>query len=110
MPSTQMADGGGSGSNEYGYSTSAVESYLEDIHSSALQAAKDAVNEASVVENAVSNNWEGKAKDDWLEIFAKDRQHVCDQLDNLYAVLRSEINSLNSAMAQKDNTMMKELL
>lgn len=99
----------GEASMEYGYNTSEVENFLNEIHSDALQAAKDAVNESSEVENAVNSNWEGKAKEDWLGLFSKDKEHVCTQLDNLYNVLRSEINELNTAMANKDQNMMKDL-
>jgi len=96
------------GEMQYGYSTEGVSEYLEAIKSEALTNAKDAVKDISLIKTACDNNWEGKAKDNFKVNLQKDADHVADQFDALYNILVSEINSLNAAMANKDEELIEE--
>jgi uncharacterized protein YukE len=91
----------------YGYSTEGVTSYLDDIKSEALDEAKEAVIDISSIQTECENNWEGKARENFITNLQKDANHVADQFDTLYNVLVSEINSLNAAMANKDEELIK---
>lgn len=91
----------------YGYNSSGVESYLEEIKSHAIQEAKDAVLNINEIKTCCESEWEGKARENFVANLAKDAQHIANQFDALYEILVKEINSLNAAMANKDETLIK---
>lgn len=93
------------GDLQFGYDTNGVSDYLDAIHSEALQQAKDAVLNTSAIETCCNNEWEGRAKENFLNNLRTDAQHVADQFEALYGVLVSEVNSLNAAMANKDESL-----
>ena len=95
------------GDMEYGYDANGVSQYLDNIKSEALQQAKDAVLDTTVLVNACESNWEGKARENFVTNLNKDAQHVGDQFDALYNVLCSEINSLSEAYADKDGQLIQ---
>lgn len=95
------------GEFEYGYDASGVEQYLEDIKSNYLDKAKEAVNDISAIQTCCENEWEGKARDNFVTNLTKDAAHVGEQFDTLYMVLVGEINSLKNAMANKDEELIE---
>lgn len=93
------------GDMSYGYSTSGVADYLEAIKSEALNLAKEAVLDTGDIRSCCENEWEGKARENFLTNLDKDAKHVADQFETLYNILVSEINSVNAAMANKDESL-----
>lgn len=91
----------------YGYSTEGVEAYLQAIHTEAIQKAKDAVEDISGIKTCCENEWEGKARENFIANLEQDAKHVSEQFEALYNILVSEINSLNAAMANKDEELIK---
>lgn len=92
---------------QYGYDTAGVSEYLEAIKSEALQLAKEAVLDVSEIKSCCEENWEGKARENFVVNLEKDAKHVSEQFDALYNVLVAEVNSLNAAMANKDEELIK---
>ncbi len=93
------------GDFSYGYDTAGVEGYLDAINSEAITTAKEAVLDISEIKSCCESEWEGKARENFVTNLTKDSQHVAEQFDALYQILVSEINSLNAAMANKDETL-----
>lgn len=93
------------GDLSYGYDTNGVGEYLEAIKVDAIEKAKEAVLNIQDVQTCCENEWEGKARENFVANLQKDAQHVADQFDALYSILTSEINSLNAAMANKDESL-----
>lgn len=89
----------------YGFSSSGVDAYLEDIKSNALQNAKDAVTNLTDINSVLDTEWEGKAKDNFKTNLNKDAKHVADQFDALFTILTTEVHSVEAAMANKDNEL-----
>lgn len=90
---------------EYGFDKGGVEQYLNDIKADYLDKAKEAVLDISGITKVCENEWEGKARDNFITNLQKDAQHVGEQFDALYSVLVSEINSVSAAMANKDEEL-----
>ena len=93
------------GDMSYGYSTAGVADYLEAIKSEALNLAKEAVLDTSEIKTCCENEWEGKARENFVANLETDGRHVAEQFDTLYTILVSEINSVNAAMANKDESL-----
>jgi uncharacterized protein YukE len=91
----------------YGYDTEGVTTYLDNIKSESLDKAKAAVEDISAIQQVCENEWEGKARENFITNLQKDANHVGDQFDALYNVLVNEINSLNAAMANKDEELIQ---
>lgn len=96
------------GDFEYGFEASGVEQYLSDIKSEYLDKAKDRVEDISGIQTCCENEWEGKARDNFISNLQKDSEHVGEQFDALYSILCSEIGSLQAAMANKDEALIEE--
>lgn len=90
------------GSMQYGTDSSGVNAYLEEIHSGALQKAKEAIKSTEEIKSSCDNNWEGKAKENFLKNLETDGDHVNQQFDALYGILAETITSASEAMRQKD--------
>lgn len=98
------------GDMTYGFSADAVAQYLADVKSIALTDAKDAVYSESAlspIKTACEEHWEGKSRENFLTNLSKDAEHVANQFDQLYNILESEINSVQAAMANKDEDLIK---
>lgn len=96
------------GDMQYGFDTGGLEQYLHSIESEALQHAKDAVDDTNGIKSACEKNWEGKAKENYLANLEKDKQHVNEQLDALYNILKNEISSVMAAMRNKDEQLISQ--
>lgn len=92
-------------SMEYGYNSDNVATYLDAIKNTALQNAKDAILATDNIKTVCDDNWEGKAKENFKSNLDKDAQHVANQLDSLFNILNDEINSVQAAMANKDESL-----
>lgn len=92
---------------EYGYDAAGMEQYLNEIKAEYLDRAKDAVNDIQDITNVCQNEWEGRARDNFIANLTSDAQHVGEQFDALYVVLVQEINSLQAAMANKDEELIQ---
>ena len=90
---------------QYGFDTAGVAQYLEDIKAQSLQQAKDTVLDTSSLVQCCEANWEGRAREAYVENLNRDAQHCADQFDALYNALVSEVNQLNAAMANKDESL-----
>jgi uncharacterized protein YukE len=96
------------GDMQYGFDTGGLEQYLDSIKTEALQNAKDAVSNTDGIKSACENNWEGKARENYLANLEKDKEHVNEQLDALYNILESEISSVMAAMRNKDEQLISQ--
>ncbi|MBR6948696.1 MAG: hypothetical protein IKH54_00745 [Bacilli bacterium] len=92
---------------EYGYDASGVDKYLEEIKAIALTEAKDAVENVDDIVKCCEDNWEGQARENFVNNLRKDAKHVGEQFVSLYNVLQGEINSVHAAMANKDEELIK---
>lgn len=92
----------------YGYDSTGVSNYLEDIKAELLTQAQADIEDVSSIETACNTHWEGKSKDAFLVNLKKDAKHVSDQFGVLYNVLVSEVNSVQAAMANKDEELIIE--
>lgn len=92
---------------EYGYDASGMEQYLQEIKAEYLDRAKDAVLNTEGIVRVCQHEWEGRARDNFITNLNSDAQHVGEQFDALYLVLVQEINSLQAAMANKDEELIK---
>lgn len=95
------------GDLEHGYSTAGVDEYLQEIKAQALEEAKKAVLNTGSLVSCCEQNWEGRARENYVNNLQKDAQHCADQFDALYQILVSEVNSLNAAMANKDEELIR---
>lgn len=96
------------GDMQYGFDTGGLEQYLNSIESEALKHAMDAVNNTDGIKSACENNWEGKARENYLANLEKDKQHVNEQLEVLYNILKNEISSVMAAMRNKDEELISQ--
>lgn len=92
----------------YGYDREGVNKYINDIKATALQEASDAVKNIDAIRNCCNENWKGKAKDNFVFNLEQDSQYVAKQFIKLYANLVQEIESVNAAMANKDEELIKK--
>lgn len=90
------------GDLSYGFDTNGVEEYLNAIYAEAITNAKAKVEDISGVKTCCESEWEGKARENFITNLEKDAKHVSEQFDALYNILVTEINSVNAAMANKD--------
>lgn len=95
------------GDMEYGYDQGGMESYLDEIETTALQEAKNAVEDISGIQQVCESEWEGKARENFVTNLQKDALHVSEQFTALYNILRSEVASLQAAMANKDEELIQ---
>ena len=95
------------GDFEYGYDQAGMSTYLDQIKSTELQNAKDAVENISGIKTVCENEWEGKARENFVTNLEKDALHVSEQFTTLYQILESEINSAQAAMANKDEELIQ---
>lgn len=95
------------GDFEYGYDQEGMNQYLEQIKSTELQNAKDAVEDISSIKTVCENEWEGKARENFVANLEQDAKHVSEQFTALYQILESEINSAQAAMANKDEELIQ---
>lgn len=96
------------GDMQYGFDTGGLEQYLNSIESEALKHAMDAVSNTDGIKSACENNWEGKARENYLANLEKDKQHVNEQLEVLYNILKNEISSVMAAMRNKDEELISQ--
>lgn len=96
------------GDMQYGFDTEGLEQYLNSIRYEALQDAMDAVDNTDGIKSACENNWEGKARENYLANLEKDKQHVNEQLEVLYNILKNEISSVMAAMRNKDEQLISQ--
>lgn len=92
----------------YGYSTAGVEKYIEEIKTSSLNKAIEALDNTEDLIAAIDNEWLGTAREGYITQLNADKEHVKTQLNTLVSNLESEINSLNAAMANFDEGLIKE--
>lgn len=90
---------------QYGYDSQGVDTYLKEIKSIVLTQAADALDSTSGIKSVCESNWEGKARDDFLANLEKDKIHVKSQFHDLYTILEGEIEQIEQAMANKDQTL-----
>ncbi len=91
----------------YGYDQAGLEEYINTIKTEALQHAVDAVNATDKIVNACENEWEGKARENFVQNLTKDATHVSEQFIALFNILEQEVNSAQAAMANKDEELIK---
>lgn len=92
----------------YGFDANGVEKYLEEIKGIVLTKAAEKVKNISDIEKACNANWEGRAKEEFLENLKTDAEHVSEQYQNLYNTLVSEIQSVQASMANKDEALIED--
>ena len=89
----------------YGFDATGVDDYLTAIKADYIEKAKEAVLDISGITKVCDNEWEGQARENFKVNLKNDAQHVADQFDALYLMLRYEINSIATAMDEKDQKL-----
>ncbi len=89
----------------YGYDQAQLESYLSEIKAEALDNAVEAVMNIDKIKSACENEWEGKARENFVQNLQNDAKHVSDQFEALYKNLEAEVKSAQAAMANKDEEL-----
>lgn len=92
---------------EYGYNTDGVEAFIEAIKAQALNEASETVKNISKIRETCENNWEGKARENFIHNLEQDSTYVANQFERLYSILVKEIGSLSNAMQNKDGDLIK---
>lgn len=92
---------------EYGYDQEGLTKYIESIRSTALKKAQEAVLATNKIVSVCENEWEGKARENFVENLKKDAQHVSDQFEALYGILEQEVAQAQAAMANKDEELIQ---
>lgn len=95
------------GDMSYGFDQSGIQEYLDEIKSIVLTQAVDAVEDISSIKSICEAEWEGRAREKFIENLQKDTKKVGEILNQLYIVLNAEINSVGSAMADKDKVLIQ---
>lgn len=95
------------GDMKYGYDQNGLEEYLKDIKSRYLEQAAEAVLKYDGIVSCCENEWEGIARENFVDNLKVDATHVANQYNALYNALESEFNSVMAAMANKDEELIK---
>ncbi len=93
------------GDMQYGFDSTGVDQYLNDIKAIVLTNAAGLIKDTSAIKTTCDNEWEGKAKEAFEANLDKTANHVADQFTSLYNVLNSEVDQVHAAMANKDESM-----
>jgi len=93
------------GDMQYGFSADGLANYKQQIKSNMITKAAGAVRDISSIENHCMNEWEGKARDNFLKNLKKDAEKVAQEFNDLFSVLSNEIDAVGAAMKQKDKDL-----
>lgn len=96
------------GDFEYGYDKQGIDEYLKSIKADYLDKAKQAVEDVSSIKTCCLQEWEGKARDNFISNLEKDAKHTGEQFMALYNVLTVTIDSIYASMANKDQSMISQ--
>lgn len=95
------------GDLNYGYDKAGVDQYIDNIKGIVLTEACEQIRDISSIESVCDQEWEGQAKENFKTNLKTDAEHLCKQFEFLYNVLTSEINSVQAAMSNKDEELIK---
>ena len=89
----------------YVYDQKQLDDYITQIKAEALDKAVDAVMNIDKIKNACESEWEGKARENFVQNLENDAKHVSEQFEALYRNLEAEVKSAQAAMANKDEEL-----
>ena len=92
---------------QYGYDSAGLETYLSEIKSTVIDEASSAIEDISSITTVCEQEWEGKARDNFVTNLGNDARHVSEQLQSLYSILVTEIHQVQAAMSNKDEELIK---
>ena len=95
------------GGMEYGCDAAGVSNYISEVRVKLLDTASNRLKDTSAIRNVCEQEWEGQARENFLSNLDKDIEHVIDQFTSLIQVFESEVNSIQAAMANKDQELIK---
>lgn len=90
-----------------GFHTQGVAAYIDALKAIVLTQAAEAVKDISEIQTACEANWEGVARDTFLQNVKFDAQHVADEYQNLFNVLTTEIENTSAAMQRFDHSLIQ---
>ena len=93
----------------YGFSKQGIEEYLEQIKSIVLIEASEAVRNTSSIESACVANWEGKAREDFIDQLRKSAEFVAEQYSKLYNELLHEIHLIGASYSDFDQNLFRDM-
>ncbi len=89
----------------HGFDEQGVANYIEELRAVVLEQAAEQIRDISSIEKACNENWEGEAKDRFLEQLYNSSNHTADQFENLYQILVSEIAAIQQSMSDFDQNL-----
>lgn len=90
---------------KYGFDSQGIESYLQELKAIVLEQAAERIKDISIIEKTCNENWEGEAKERYVEQLKKSANHTAEQLENLYTILVSEITAIQNSMDSFDKNL-----
>lgn len=94
---------------EYGGSTAGLDTYIDELRAKVIQeAAETIIPDISNIENVCNQEWEGAAKEKFLENFKNTADHVSNQLKVLHSILEKTLESVKDAMLLRDNNLFND--
>lgn len=90
------------GEMSHGYNTSGVENYIAELKAIVLTEAAEEIKNIDEIRTACEANWEGQARENFLNNVKLDAEHVAEQYNQLYNILQTEINNVQNAMSNFD--------
>jgi len=94
------------GDMSHGFDVQGVLLYIDELKAIVLTTAAEQIRNTTAIENACNEEWAGKAKDDYIEILRRTANHTAEQLENLYAILVSEISAVMNSMNEFDTNLL----
>lgn len=94
---------------EYGFSEIGIDAYIEELKSIVIeQAANQLIPDISGIESVCNQEWEGIAKEQFLNNLRTTTSHVSEQLISLHGILIAEIDQVRAAMSNRDENLFRE--
>ncbi len=92
---------------EYGFDAAGVSNYINEVRVKLLNTASNRLKDYSKIKSILEEEWNGQARDNFLSNLENDVEHVIEQFAKLIEVFENEVNSVQAAIAHKDQELIK---
>lgn len=92
---------------KYGFESSGVSAYLEEVRASSLETASEHAEDISKIKSALEDTWEGKSREKYLVNLAQDVKKFQDALLGLYNAFEKEVANTAVNMKEFDENLIK---
>lgn len=108
MAMTMRDDSNGGGGMLYGASEGGVAQLLEDIKAELITKVSEQAADISGIESACNNNWQGTAKERFINNLKKDVADLQEGLNGAYKTLDTELTAVSAAVHDFDQYLIDE--